>query len=104
MLRDQQSIEDSLAQLYSSLPDFFCFQVSFNDVETFNQRLATTILEEYYRVYPYVCAALKLFIEDLGEDIPSNKDVYVSFIDVTARATYVLTLLVYPGSLEAMMY
>jgi len=49
--------------------------VSFDDVEAFNQRLATTIQEEYYRVYPYVCAALKLYIQDIGEDIPANKDV-----------------------------
>lgn len=65
---------------------FFDFQVSFNDIETFNQRLATTILEEYYRVYPYVCAALKIYIQDIGEDIPVNKDVYVSFVDVAAKA------------------
>ena len=65
-------------------------QVSFNDIETFNQRLATTILEEYYRVYPYVCSALKIYIQDIGEDIPSSKDVYVSFVDVAAKAKYVL--------------
>jgi len=60
--------------------------VSFDDVEHFNQRLATTILEEYYRVYPYLCAALKLYIQDIGEDIPANKDVFVSFVDVQVTA------------------
>lgn len=64
-------------------------QVSFDDIEAFNQRLATTILEEYYRVYPYICSALKLYIQDIGEDIPLNKDVFVSFVDVAARAKYV---------------
>jgi len=64
--------------------------VSFDDVEAFNQRLATTIQEEYYRVYPYVCAALKLYIQDIGEDIPANKDVYVSFADVNSKARYVV--------------
>lgn len=64
--------------------------MSFDDVEAFNQRLATTIQEEYYRVYPYVCAALKLYIQDIGEDIPANKDVYVSFADVNSKARYVV--------------
>lgn len=45
-------------------------------------------MEEYYRVYPYICAALKLYIQDIGEDIPLNKDVFVSFVDVAARAKY----------------
>lgn len=73
----------------SALYTCVILKVSFDDIETFNQRLATTILEEYYRVYPYICAALKIYIQDIGEDMPTNKDVFVSFIDVAAKAKLV---------------
>ena len=30
----------------------------------YNTSLHTTILDEYYRVYPYLCAAVKNFVKD----------------------------------------
>ncbi|XP_045154849.1 DNA replication licensing factor MCM6 [Echinops telfairi] len=55
--------------------------VSFVDLEQFNQQLSTTIQEEFYRVYPYLCRALKTFVKDRKE-IPLAKDFYVSFQDL----------------------
>ncbi|PKK28759.1 minichromosome maintenance complex component 6, partial [Columba livia] len=58
--------------------------VSFADLEQFNQQLSTTIQEEFYRVYPYLCRAVKTFARDHG-NIPSNKDFYVAFQDLPTR-------------------
>ena len=61
-------------------PERNTLQVSMLDVERFarlllnfiyyffplryNTSLHTTILDEYYRVYPYLCAAVKNFVKD----------------------------------------
>uniref|UniRef100_A0A8C7BHN9 DNA replication licensing factor MCM6 n=1 Tax=Neovison vison TaxID=452646 RepID=A0A8C7BHN9_NEOVI len=58
--------------------------VSFVDLEQFNQQLSTTIQEEFYRVYPYLCRALKNFVKDRKE-IPLAKDFYVAFQDLPTR-------------------
>ncbi|XP_009565948.2 DNA replication licensing factor MCM6 [Cuculus canorus] len=58
--------------------------VSFVDLEQFNQQLSTTIQEEFYRVYPYLCRAVKTFARDHG-NVPSNKDFYVAFQDLPTR-------------------
>uniref|UniRef100_A0A8C6N2A6 DNA replication licensing factor MCM6 n=1 Tax=Mus spicilegus TaxID=10103 RepID=A0A8C6N2A6_MUSSI len=58
--------------------------VSFADLEQFNQQLSTTIQEEFYRVYPYLCRALKTFVKDRKE-IPFAKDFYVAFQDLPTR-------------------
>ncbi|XP_032493775.1 DNA replication licensing factor MCM6 isoform X2 [Lagenorhynchus albirostris] len=58
--------------------------VSFLDLEQFNQQLSTTIQEEFYRVYPYLCRALKTFVKDRKE-IPLAKDFYVAFQDLPTR-------------------
>ncbi|ELV10220.1 DNA replication licensing factor MCM6 [Tupaia chinensis] len=58
--------------------------VSFIDLEQFNQQLSTTIQEEFYRVYPYLCRALKTFVKDRKE-IPLAKDFYVAFQDLPTR-------------------
>uniref|UniRef100_A0A8D2ARC9 DNA replication licensing factor MCM6 n=1 Tax=Sciurus vulgaris TaxID=55149 RepID=A0A8D2ARC9_SCIVU len=58
--------------------------VSFVDLEQFNQQLSTTIQEEFYRVYPYLCRALKTFVKDRKE-IPLVKDFYVAFQDLPTR-------------------
>jgi DNA replication licensing factor MCM6 len=38
--------------------------VSLKDVERHNSYLAQTIQEEYYRVYPSLCIAVKNFVRD----------------------------------------
>ncbi|XP_067686906.1 zygotic DNA replication licensing factor mcm6-like [Haliotis asinina] len=65
-------------------PERNTLTVSFEDVERYNQQLATTVLEEYYRVYPYLCRALKNYAKDWGQ-IPPAKEFYVSFTDVPTR-------------------
>lgn len=58
--------------------------VSFQDVEIYKSELATIIQEEYYRVYPYLCRAVRNFALDRG-DVPLTKEFYASFIDVPTR-------------------
>uniref|UniRef100_A0A673AWG2 DNA replication licensing factor MCM6 n=1 Tax=Sphaeramia orbicularis TaxID=375764 RepID=A0A673AWG2_9TELE len=58
--------------------------VSFTDLEGFNQELATTILEEYYRVYPYLCRAVRNFARDHG-NVPLNKEFYLAIQDLPSR-------------------
>uniref|UniRef100_A0A7N6BP48 DNA replication licensing factor MCM6 n=1 Tax=Anabas testudineus TaxID=64144 RepID=A0A7N6BP48_ANATE len=58
--------------------------VSFMDLEGFNQELATTIQEEYYRVYPFLCRAVRNFARDHG-NVPLNKEFYVAIEDLPTR-------------------
>ncbi|CAL8278304.1 unnamed protein product [Lota lota] len=58
--------------------------VSFADLEGFNQELATTIQEEYYRVYPFLCCAVRNFARDHGE-VPLCKEFYVAIQDLPTR-------------------
>ncbi|KAM9720151.1 DNA replication licensing factor MCM6 [Menidia menidia] len=58
--------------------------VSFVDLEGFNQELATTIQEEYYRVYPYLCRAVRNFARDHG-NVPLNKEFYVALEELPTR-------------------
>ncbi|XP_069120581.1 zygotic DNA replication licensing factor mcm6-like [Argopecten irradians] len=65
-------------------PERNTLTVSFEDVEKFNQQLSTTILEEYYRIYPFLCRAVRNYAKDWGQ-IPPAKEFYVSFTDVPTR-------------------
>ncbi|XP_073490359.1 DNA replication licensing factor MCM6 [Aquarana catesbeiana] len=58
--------------------------VSFQDLEQFNQQLATTVQEEFFRVYPYLCRAVRSFAKDHG-NVPQNKEFYVAFQDLPSR-------------------
>ncbi|XP_018417303.1 PREDICTED: DNA replication licensing factor MCM6 isoform X1 [Nanorana parkeri] len=58
--------------------------VSFQDLEQFNQQLATTVQEEFYRVYPFLCRAVRAFARDHG-NVPQNKEFYVAFQDLPTR-------------------
>ncbi|KAK5622788.1 Zygotic DNA replication licensing factor mcm6-B [Crenichthys baileyi] len=58
--------------------------VSFIDLDGFNQELATTIQEEYYRVYPYLCRAVCNVARDHGK-VPLNKEFYVAIEDLPTR-------------------
>lgn len=59
-------------------------EVSFEDVEKYNQNLATTIIEEYFRIYPFLCQALGNFVKDIT-GAKKYKECYISFIDVATR-------------------
>ncbi|XP_012278388.1 DNA replication licensing factor Mcm6 [Orussus abietinus] len=65
-------------------PERSTLEVSFDDIEKYNQALSTTIIEEYYRVYPYLCQAICNFIKDI-EGVRKDKECYVSLIDVPTR-------------------
>ncbi|KAK2822010.1 hypothetical protein Q5P01_022075 [Channa striata] len=58
--------------------------VSFTDLEGFNQELATTIQEEYYRVYPFLCRAVRNFARDHG-NVPLTKEFYAAIEDLPTR-------------------
>lgn len=81
-LDDQQKYLSEVQELIR--PERNTLTVSYEDVEKFNQQLAVTILEEYYRVYPYLCRAVRNYAKDWGQ-IPPAKEFYVSFTDVPTR-------------------
>ncbi|XP_047446608.1 DNA replication licensing factor MCM6 [Mugil cephalus] len=58
--------------------------VSYTDLEGFNQELATTIQEEYYRVHPFLCRAVRNFARDHG-NVPLNKEFYMAIEDLPTR-------------------
>ncbi|XP_046846761.1 DNA replication licensing factor MCM6-like [Xenia sp. Carnegie-2017] len=70
-------------------PERNTLSVSFNDIESHNSRLSTIIQEQYYRVYPYLCNAVRNFTHDRfssdNEQIPSGKDFYVSITELPTR-------------------
>lgn len=59
--------------------------VSFNDVEIYSQQLASTIQEEYYRVYPFLCSGVRNFARQHYHGIPASKDLFVAFENVPTR-------------------
>ncbi|KAF2366696.1 MCM domain [Trinorchestia longiramus] len=65
-------------------PERNTLEVSFADVEKHNHNLATTIIEEYYRVYQFLCRAVRNFVRDHAE-IAVEKEYYLSLIDVPTR-------------------
>jgi DNA replication licensing factor MCM6 len=56
-------------------------QVSLKDIERHNSNLADLIQNHYYRLYPFLCLAVKNFIKDQGEVMEREKQLYVSFTD-----------------------
>ena len=60
--------------------------VSLKDVEQYNANLSGLILDDYYRLHPFLCAALKNYVHDRTENT-LEKDYYVSFVDVDAQFT-----------------
>ncbi|XP_031415647.1 MCM6 minichromosome maintenance deficient 6, like [Clupea harengus] len=65
-------------------PERNTLTVNFTNIEHYNQQLGTTIQEEYYRVYPFLCRAVRHFARDHGT-IPPSKEFYVSFSDFPTR-------------------
>ncbi|CAH1772509.1 unnamed protein product [Owenia fusiformis] len=65
-------------------PERNTLTVNFEDIERHNHNLAVTILEEYYRVYPFLCRAVRNYAQDRGE-VPPSKEFYVSFTGVPSR-------------------
>ncbi|XP_022910092.1 DNA replication licensing factor Mcm6 [Onthophagus taurus] len=59
-------------------------EINFEDTERYNQDLATTIIEEYFRIFPFLCQAVSNFVKD-HSDLKKEKECYVSFTDVPTR-------------------
>lgn len=73
--------------------------VDYNDLQKFDQNLATIITEEFYRLNPYLCKALSSFVQqealrnreqedeasnNMLANILKNKDFYVGFYNVAS--------------------
>ncbi|XP_066431255.1 DNA replication licensing factor MCM6 [Eleutherodactylus coqui] len=65
-------------------PERNTLPVSFQDLEQFNQQLATTVQEEFYRVYPYLCRAVWAFVRDQS-NVPQSKEFFLAFQDLPTR-------------------
>ncbi|XP_049797982.1 DNA replication licensing factor Mcm6 [Schistocerca nitens] len=65
-------------------PERSVLEVSFEDVEKYNQNLATTIIEEYYRISSYINQAISNFAQDRWE-AKADREFYASFVDVPTR-------------------
>ncbi|XP_060824448.1 DNA replication licensing factor Mcm6 [Bombus pascuorum] len=65
-------------------PEHSTLEVTFDDVDEYNQVLSTTIVEEYFRVYPYLCQAVCNYVKDVA-DLRKEKECYVSFVEVPIR-------------------
>jgi len=63
-------------------PERNTLQVSMRDVQVHNEQLSETITREYYRVYPYLCAAIRNYVKDQVDNSIGDKDFYLSLIDV----------------------
>ncbi|XP_013138015.1 PREDICTED: DNA replication licensing factor Mcm6 [Papilio polytes] len=70
-------------------PEASTLEVSFDDVERYNQNLATTIIEEYYRIYPFLNQAILNYVLSITDNNVKKeligKECYVSFVDVPTR-------------------
>ena len=85
------------AEAYNLLsPDRSTLYVSFEDVQKFDPALYSTILEFYYRVYPFLCRALVSFVKDETlrdkDDVEAKqirdvlkKDLFIGFYNVALQ-------------------
>lgn len=63
-------------------PERNTLTISFKDIESYNRNLATSIQDEYYRVYPYLCKALSTHIRNEHPgSVQEKKQFYISFVD-----------------------
>jgi DNA replication licensing factor MCM6 len=68
-------------------PERNTLTVSFEDVEQHSTRLSNAIQEQYYRLLPYLCNAVKNFTRDQAE-ITLEKQCFLSFVDFSSRYKY----------------
>ena len=57
----------------------------------YNTSLHTTILDEYYRVYPYLCAAVKNFVKDHVEAEVEFFSFAMNMFDLPSKTWFLLT-------------
>lgn len=65
-------------------PERNTLEVSFLDIDKFNQNLTTLIVEEYYRVYPFLCLTVRNHVRD-HTGLSVEKEYYLSIVDVPTR-------------------
>ncbi|RDD39503.1 Zygotic DNA replication licensing factor mcm6 [Trichoplax sp. H2] len=65
-------------------PERNTLTVSFKDIENFDSDLAVTIQQEYYRVFPYLCRAVRKCTQE-QDKIPQEKEFFISFADFDTR-------------------
>lgn len=88
-------------------PDRNTLLVDFSDVEKHDERLKNAIHEQIYRLYPFLCNAVKNFVKDnlnngitssipessanteKTQQIPPNKDFYIAFENVSMTSKLV---------------
>uniref|UniRef100_A0A6Q2ZI63 DNA replication licensing factor MCM6 n=1 Tax=Esox lucius TaxID=8010 RepID=A0A6Q2ZI63_ESOLU len=87
-LEEYQTVDGEVKYVHDAeeliRPERNTLLVSFTDLEGFNQELATTIQEEFYRVYPFLCRAVRNFARDHG-NVPVNKEFYLAIQDLPTR-------------------
>ncbi|CAD5113181.1 DgyrCDS2369 [Dimorphilus gyrociliatus] len=90
--RDEKGLKYLPAVRELIKPERNTVTIDFSDVETHSQELATTLVNEYYRLYPYLCRAVKNFLHDrvhYSQNIreanrEKEKDYYISFCNFFA--------------------
>ncbi len=65
-------------------PERNTLTVSMKDIERYNPGLAQSIQDEYDRIYPFLCSALKNYVTDRA-DMTMDKEYFVAFTDVDAQ-------------------
>ena len=65
-------------------PERNTLTVSLTDVEDFSTKLTTLIQEHYFRIYTYLCRAVRNFARDQA-NVTESKDFYVAFVDMPTR-------------------
>ncbi|XP_014233634.1 DNA replication licensing factor Mcm6 [Trichogramma pretiosum] len=65
-------------------PERSTLEVSFEDIEKYNQALSTSLIEEYYRVNPFLCQAVTNYVKDQA-GLTKPKECYLSLVDVPTR-------------------
>ena len=83
--RDEGSDQPKYLEKANELikPERNTLQVSMRDIQVHNDQLHETITREYYRVYPFLCAAIKNFVKDnVDNQVEASKDFYLSLTDV----------------------
>ncbi|CBY35763.1 unnamed protein product, partial [Oikopleura dioica] len=68
-------------------PEKHTFEIDIKDIMKWSQPIADRIKEDFYRLYPYLCKAVKNFCIDSFSDFNKKKDLFVAFTSVEDECT-----------------
>jgi len=68
-------------------PEKHTFHIDIKDIMSWSQPIADRIKEDFYRLYPYLCKAVKNFCIDSFSDFNKKKDLFVAFTSVEDECT-----------------